>query len=280
MSQDWIKIDKRLADGPKVLRLVELTGLDREAILGRLMLFWSWVDDHVKEDGRLRVSSVTVMSRVMSRVTNCDTIFWTSMCDPDVGWLGEDERGVFIPHWDKWFGESRRKRLLNAERQRRYREKDQGESNGHSGVTSRVTLPSHNALDETRRDESIPSLTLTSTSDGDVGVAVKEIDWEKARDDANEIVRKLHKHAHKRQDRSLLLKAAALAQVNGPDFLWHSVDAVCAAYGRSNPPRKNRFAYLHGVMREKASDAGQNFNLMLKAIDVPEELVAERARDP
>src|SRR3569832_2719538 len=101
-------------------------------------MFWSWVDDHVREDGRIRLTSVTVMSQLLGG----DESFWHALMDRDVRWLGQDEEGLFVPEWDNWFGASRRARLANAERQREYRKRhknDANASNGDRNATRDVT---------------------------------------------------------------------------------------------------------------------------------------------
>jgi hypothetical protein len=309
---DWFKADKNLPNSPKILRIAELTDLEPDTVLGRMWRFWGWVDDHVREDGRLGVRNVTLLSQLFA---SCDVTFWRALMHPQVAWLGEDSEGLFIPKTEKWFGTSRRERIANRERQKRYRDTHR---NGQTRVTRSATKPLHNALDETRRDETRRDLDLTSSGvsnslrasaptsasasraaeqplpsahdvaaqkiqnaeDGEAAIAPLPIDWEQAATGAREVIRKLDLRpragADLAKDRSLLLKAAALAQVLGERFLWDSVAAV-----QAGKTRRNKFAHLHAVMaRKREESGGEPLNLLLKRLEVPVGLRILEARPP
>jgi hypothetical protein len=149
---DWIKLDKKLASGAKMVRLIELTGLPVETLLGRLVRFWSWVDDHVKDDALLNVTSVTTLVVMFGY----EEPFWLALCDERVTWLRNGSRGLEIPDWQEWFSASAKTRQTNAERQRRYREGQKAKrkatpkgDDGHATVTPAVT----DERDQRRREE-------------------------------------------------------------------------------------------------------------------------------
>jgi hypothetical protein len=262
MSLDWIRVDKRLPEGPKILRIIELTGLERDTILGRLWRFWAWVDSHVKADGLLHVANVAILVRTFGG----EDCFWLALVD--VGWLGQGEAGFFIPEWDRWFSQSAKTRQGNAERQRKSRAQKQITSvtpkcdNGHTPVTPNCDnghAPVTAMRDQSRGDEKENIWASTSTSAAD---APREIDWDMARTNAKRIVEKLDWRGQLSDtDRDLVMKVAALIEILGENFVWDAVEAV-----RLGTTRKSRGAHLHAVMSSKCKEAGKNFNALLKKL--------------
>lgn len=60
-ADDWIKMRVHLRDDPGVAAIQSATGLDLDAIVGKLHTFWSWADSHVTEcqNGDGKAPSIT-----------------------------------------------------------------------------------------------------------------------------------------------------------------------------------------------------------------------------
>lgn len=101
----------------------------------------------------------------------------------------------------------------------------------------------------------------------------KLVDWAKASCDANSISRKLGIRPRCWEDRSLIMKTAALIQTHG-DRVWSVVAKVAAMRGEV----RNVFAYLHRSMSNWAKDFGMNFLGCLAILKPPEHLLKPRPR--
>lgn len=157
MAGDYLQIDNDLPEKPETQRICDLTGEPLEVVIGRILLFWRWVDRHAS--GAL-VAGASVKTLV--RVATGTETFWESVASLG-DWLEIRPDGLYVPGWKKRFSQSAKKRIENAKRQRRHRDK-----NGHAAVTQvshkNVTgaLPTGEVRrSEVRRSESDP-LSFTS----------------------------------------------------------------------------------------------------------------------
>ena len=114
--------------------------------------------------------------------------------------------------------------------------------------------------------------TRASDVGGLSSVALISLDWQEVLRICKEVNKVVP--VQKPQDRSLLLKAAALSLVElGEKWLRDSVEAVRIAYAKTPPPAKPRPAYLHGILASKCKDLGKHFNSLLKQVEVPDEVL-------
>ena len=44
MADFWIKIEKSTPDKPEIFEMAEILGVDPDAILGKLIRVWAWMD--------------------------------------------------------------------------------------------------------------------------------------------------------------------------------------------------------------------------------------------
>ncbi|MEY2727076.1 MAG: hypothetical protein RLZZ458_2943, partial [Planctomycetota bacterium] len=53
MAGDWIKIQHVTPDKPEVWQIAEITGLEADAVVGKLLRIWIWADQQTV-DGNAR----------------------------------------------------------------------------------------------------------------------------------------------------------------------------------------------------------------------------------
>ncbi len=117
MAGYFVKMDIDLAESEPVVLISEITGESPALTIGKLYLFWRWVERHC---GASR--GVTKMSRLvtLATVTGCDTAFLEAL--ESVGWLVTCDGRYCVPNWDKRFSHTAQRKDSSAERTRRYRE--------------------------------------------------------------------------------------------------------------------------------------------------------------
>jgi len=312
MSEAFIKADKKLPASVKVALLSTLTGIDRDGVLGRLWRFWSWVDDHIKRDGALRLSAEQLSQTVMVELCLLD-----AMSDQRVDWLRVAADGsTIIPRTDKWFLGGQRHRSKSAQRQKAYRDRRakvkttraaepeaSPSSNGDAQrVTSRVTsrVAQRAALrngTEERREEKRREEGTTSTSDPDLASDVapdtaaerrKGAKTRKAHQVATDAVRALAIRVDDKlrvpkpicdEDRSVVLKTAWLVEVGliSEHELWASIESVTKKFdspGRRGPRQGKRMGYWHATLTGMLGEreTPASFNAMLKTVTLPVDL--------
>lgn len=109
MAGNWLQIDCDLPEKPETQRICDATGLGVDVVVGRLVMFWRWVDRHTTSKNVRHMSVET-----LCRVAGGDLAFWKSVSD--VGWLSVTESGLEIPGWQKRFSKSAKTRMLDAKR--------------------------------------------------------------------------------------------------------------------------------------------------------------------
>lgn len=129
MAGDWIKVERAALAKPEILEMAEVLGIDRHAVLGKLLEVWFWFDEQTKNGNASGVSSVTLMRFIDERTGV--TGFGEGM--QKAGWL----EGCSIPNFDRHNGETAKNRALTNKRVKRFR--------NESNVT--------HALPEKRREE-------------------------------------------------------------------------------------------------------------------------------
>src|SRR5262245_38129319 len=141
MAGDWIKARVDLHDDPAVVGIADRTGLDEDAVVGKLLRIWGWASRQTV-DGYARVTLLFV-DRVAGAVG-----FAAAMVA--VGWLEPVSAGeIRIPKWERHHSQSAKQRALATIRMQRFRL-----ARRDAPVTQSVTqtLPL-----EKRRDNTPPS---------------------------------------------------------------------------------------------------------------------------
>ncbi len=158
MAGDWIKTRTNLSGDPAVKSMSRGLKIDVFSVVGRLHEFWSWADQHTN-DGVLPLMVLDDVDEVTQKRG-----FGAEMVR--VGWLVElGSEGLSIPKWDRHNGESAKKRCMDQERQRSYRQAKLSLSKGDSvtGLSQKncdsVAELSPQKSDQRREEKSITPIS-------------------------------------------------------------------------------------------------------------------------
>ena len=107
---EWIAVDCNLATKPEVLELSEITGVPVDAVVGRLVRFWSWAA-MATADGVIRATP-----RRVATIAGGDEAFWVALSTVDWVTFDADAGTLTVVGWEKRFARSAKSRLLDARR--------------------------------------------------------------------------------------------------------------------------------------------------------------------
>jgi hypothetical protein len=115
MAGDWIKFETSTLTKPEVLKLARITGLDRHAVVGRLLVFWTWCDTNAVDGVVDACVDATVDALVDAQ--------GFAQALQQVGWLQIDNgtERLTVPRFDRHNGKSAKNRVLKTERQAKWR---------------------------------------------------------------------------------------------------------------------------------------------------------------
>lgn len=117
MAGDWLKITHELPSKPEVLALSGQLGITRWEVVGRLHALWTWLDQHTEKGHAPNVTATTL----------CDSLFGDELgrqfadALQEVGWLAEDDSGVWAPNFDRHISKTAKNRALASQRKQRSR---------------------------------------------------------------------------------------------------------------------------------------------------------------
>lgn len=140
----WMKIDLELPDKTEVHGIAGITGLDPDAVVGKLIRVWQWFDKHTV-DG----NAYGVTYSLVDRLTHV-TGFGEAMMF--VGWLEQNDNVLHMPKFEKHTSASAKARALTSVRQSVFKE-NQKLADIPAG-NSQVTLaPSANTLPREEKEK-------------------------------------------------------------------------------------------------------------------------------
>ena len=154
MADFWIKIEKSTPDKPEIFEMAEILSIDPDAVMGKLIRVWGWMDSN-SDNGHIKSVTNVLIDRVTMSQGFADAM-------KSVGWL---EDGM-IPNFDRHLGESAKKRAKDAERKRKSR--TPSEECPQKSVTE-------SGLDKSRIEESIKTLTSPAIADNPPQIPYKKI---------------------------------------------------------------------------------------------------------
>ena len=110
----WIKISHELPDKPEVAGIAGILNIDQDAVVGKLIRVWSWLDQHTT-DGRVTFASKTFVDRLAFQPGFGDAM-------EKVSWLKSSARGGWaVPNFARHNGETAKSRAQTAKRVAEFR---------------------------------------------------------------------------------------------------------------------------------------------------------------
>jgi hypothetical protein len=132
MPQDWLPIDSNLADKSEIQAIVDATDLEVATVLGRIVIFWSKVDQHgvLLEETRDQFFDGLVPGytlKALTRLCGGDPKFWRLV--ESQAWLKSYSDGIGIPGFSRRFSASSKMRISDARRKQIKRDRDKASDN-------------------------------------------------------------------------------------------------------------------------------------------------------
>lgn len=265
MAGDWIQLDDDLPQKAEFVRIVTVTGLTPDVVLGRLALFWIWVDRHA---GAQNVRGVSAVS--LAHIAGGDEKFWR---DAAGEWLRFTSDGIEIPGWKKRFDKSAKRRALDARRKRAVRPPPVRTPAEEKRTPCGTTEEQKTADD--RREECVNG---QKTVDRDrIGRSAAASDHalifldEDTLERASRFVGNLFKRCgYSGTDGAILWKAGVLVACPPPGAPalaegW----VVSAAEGTRLNAKASPLGHFRTVLREQAAAKGVDSDAALKALRLP-----------
>src|SRR5262245_28090318 len=112
---EWIARCKGLNKKPEVLAIARAVSLDRRIVADLLCDFWDWADGET-EDGFLTDVSLEDLPAI---VPDTEPRFWRAVVV--AGWLIVEPGGLRLPNFERWMGQSAKRRLRDTKRKRSVR---------------------------------------------------------------------------------------------------------------------------------------------------------------
>jgi hypothetical protein len=113
VAGDWMMIDLELADKPEVHQIAARLDLEPDAVIGKLIRVWAWFDKQTT-DGNAPSVTKALVDRLSGSLG-----FGNAMVE--ALWLEAHGSGLRMPKFDRWNGQSAKKRALSYRRQSRWR---------------------------------------------------------------------------------------------------------------------------------------------------------------
>lgn len=115
MAGEWIKVEASTADKPEVSRIARLLKIPHDAVFGKLVRLWAWIDTNSVDgvvDG--------VVDADIDRLCHCDGF---AAAVAAVGWLviDADAERMTLPNFDRHNGETAKQRAMKNRRQAKWR---------------------------------------------------------------------------------------------------------------------------------------------------------------
>ncbi|MCK8685341.1 DnaT-like ssDNA-binding domain-containing protein [Pseudomonas umsongensis] len=141
MAGDWIKFELATLDKPEVYQIAELSDIDPDAVVGKLMRVWGWFDQQT-EIG----NAPSVTKKLLDRLTGI-----AGFCEymKSVGWMTEADGKISLPHFERHNGKTAKNRLLTAKRAANHR----ASSNKSNAAIVTPALPKEDVDVEKKEDQ-------------------------------------------------------------------------------------------------------------------------------
>jgi hypothetical protein len=134
---EWIKTETHIHEKVEVAMIAEHTGLDLDAVVGKLVRVWAWASRNCYADG---VTGITAL-RVIREMTRCET-FDEAMAK--CGWLHVKGDKITFANFDRHNSQSAKERALASRRMAKKRSYDDVTPMLRSGRNKNVTREDKN----------------------------------------------------------------------------------------------------------------------------------------
>ena len=114
---EWIKVEHHIHEKVEVATIAELTGLDADAVVGKLCKVWSWASRNCYADGVTGIAAL----RVIREITRIET-FDEAMIK--AGWLAIKGEKITFSNFDRHNSQTAKDRALSQVRMARKRGND------------------------------------------------------------------------------------------------------------------------------------------------------------
>lgn len=130
---DWFELDSNLPSKPEVIAIRRTTRAEIPTIIGRLVMFWSLVDQHgdlldesERPDDRPDLDGIVPGYHLVDLEDSIggDAAFWAAVAE--TGWIAESSHGLLIPGFERRFSLNSKRRTDAAKRKQRERLREAG----------------------------------------------------------------------------------------------------------------------------------------------------------
>ena len=148
MAGDWIKIEHALCDKPEVIQMSDKLRIDPDAVVGKLVRFWSWCDQQSIAGNALGVTKM-FLDRLTHQPGFSDALL-------KVDWLQVRSGSLEVPRFARHNGQTAKARAVTNRRVSKHRN-----ISNDDGVTNVTQTPLQKPLPEKRREEynTVPART-------------------------------------------------------------------------------------------------------------------------
>jgi hypothetical protein len=147
MAGDWLKIEVCLPDKPEVWHMHETTGIDPDAIVGKLIRVWAWFDSQTQDGNACFVSEALI-----DKLAGVEGFAYAMQA---AGWLEIDGPEIRLPNFARHNGKTAKDRALTAKRVANHKARTNANGNAEGNEPLTITpLPREEKRREERKSKS------------------------------------------------------------------------------------------------------------------------------
>ncbi len=128
MAGDWIAVEHSTLEKEEVFQIAESVGIDPDAVIGKLLKLWVWVDQQ-----HTKCNDVTVTEFLVDHKTGvtgfAKALSEVGKKDGKPGWASLKSGKITLHNLDRLNGQTAKDRMMTAKRVKSWRNKKQTQSN-------------------------------------------------------------------------------------------------------------------------------------------------------